>query len=245
MEAAPLIRNSRCGSLTATETADKQKAKAVEAKERSRVLEGALQIRKQPDVMFREFAGKYLREYADKNKRSVGRDREIVRILERGFGSMLLHEITAFRIEQYKRERLEGKWRGHNHTAAKPIRPGTVNRELDTLRGLFSKAVEWKQLREHPMVGVKRLKVDNRRLRILTEAEQLALLKACPGQTAAIVRLALITGARVGELLALKWEHVSDTEMLFLETKNGKHRCLPLSQGIRDVLARVPRGVTE
>ncbi len=35
-------------------------------------------------------------------------------------------------------------------------------------------------VREHPMRAVKRLKVDNRRTRILTEAEQLAVLAACP-----------------------------------------------------------------
>ena len=87
--------------------------------------------------------------------------------------SLILHEITAHRIEQFKRERLGGKWRGHKHTSApKPIRPGTVNRELDTLRSIFSKAVEWEQVLEHPIRGVKRLKVDNRRTRILSEAEQ-------------------------------------------------------------------------
>jgi len=80
-----------------------------------------------------------------------------------------------------------------------------VNRELDTLRAIFSKAIEWGELREHPMRAVKRLKVDNRRTRILTEAEQLALLAACPKKLAVQVRLALITGARFGELLALRW----------------------------------------
>jgi len=51
------------------------------------------------------------------------------------FGSLILHELTAHRIEQFKRERLAGKWRGHKTTGpAKPIRPGTVNRELDALK---------------------------------------------------------------------------------------------------------------
>jgi integrase len=149
--------------------------------------------------------------------------REIVNVLNRAFGSLILHEITAHRIEQFKRERLAGKWRGHKHTSApKPIRPGTVNRDLDTLRSIFSKAIEWGQVLEHPMRAVKRLKVDNRPTRILSEAEQAALLKACPKKLARIVRLALITGARIGELLELRWENVSDAELMFLETKNGR-----------------------
>ena len=56
------------------------------------------------------------------------------------------------------------------HTSApKPIKPGTVNRELDCLRAVLSKAVEWGKLIDSPARGVKRLKVDNRRTRILTE----------------------------------------------------------------------------
>ena len=67
-------------------------------------------------------------------------------MLNRSFGSLILHEITAHRIEQFKRERLAGKWRGHQQTSApRPLKPGTVNRELDTLRSVFSKAVEWEK----------------------------------------------------------------------------------------------------
>jgi integrase len=36
-----------------------------------------------------------------------------------------------------------------------------------------------------------------------------------------MVRLALITGARFGELLGLRWDDISATEMVFLETKTG------------------------
>ena len=38
--------------------------------------------------------------------------------------------------------------------------------------------------------------------------------------------LALIMGARVGELLGLRWERVADA-LVFLETKNGKPRRSP------------------
>ncbi len=157
-------------------------------------------------------------------------------MLNRAFGSLLLHEITAHRIEQYKRERLVGKWRGHLHASAKPIRPATVNRELDTLRGIFSKAVEWGKLLEHPMRPVKRLKVDNRRTRILTEDEQARLLAACPRKLGRMVTLALLTGARIGELLALRWEDITDEDLTFMETKNGRMRRLPMAPALKAVL---------
>ena len=40
----------------------------------------------------------------------------------------------------------------------------------------------------------------------------------------ALLTLALQTGARIGELLTLRWEHCADGVMSFLETKNGKAR---------------------
>ena len=220
-----------------TETPDKQKAKDIEAKERTRILEGKHGIRRQPDITFKEFSKTYLTDHAELNKRSVDRDREVLKAANRAFGSVLLHEITSHRIEQYKRERLAGKWgRG------KPLAPATVNRELDTLRSIFSKAIEWRQLREHPMPkALKRLKVNNQRTRILTEAEQLALLKASPTVLARIVRLAVITGARIGELLALKWDEVSDAELTFLETKNGTERRIPNSPAVAAVLKHCPK----
>ena len=226
-----------------TETANKQDAKKYEAKERTRVLEGRQQIRLLPDITFAQFSATYLRDYAELHKKSVERDREILKVLNRAFGSLILHEITAHRIEQYKRDRLAGKWRGHGYKgAAKSIKPGTVNREMDTLRSLFSQALEWGQIREHPMRKVKRLKLDNRRTRILSEAEQTALLTACPKKLGKIVRLALITGARIGEILALTWDDVLTTELLLLETKNGRSRRLPRSPAIDAVLKSCVRG---
>ena len=225
-----------------TETANKQEAKKFEAAERIRILEGRHQIRQQPDITFKAFADTYIKDYATQKKRSVERDRYILKVLNRSFGSLILHEITAHRIEQFIRERLAGKWRGYKTTGpAKPIQPATVNRELDTLKSIFSKAIEWRQLREHPMRAVKRLKVDNRRTRILSEAEQLALLAACPKKLAPMVRLALITGARFGELLALRWADVTDAELWFMETKNGRARAIPISAAISAVLKQVPK----
>ena len=107
-----------------TQTALKRQAHDIEAEERTRILEGRHGIRRQPDITFRELAKTYLSDHAELHKRSVERDRQIVAVLNRTFGGLILHEITAHGIEQFKRERLAGKWRGHQTTsAAKPIKP--------------------------------------------------------------------------------------------------------------------------
>jgi integrase len=81
------------------------------------------------------------------------------------------------------------------------------------LKSILSKAVEWKKLIDAPARGIRRLKVDNARTRILTRDEQRRLMEAAPRKLRAMIALALITSARVGDLLALRWEHVSRTAL--------------------------------
>ena len=225
-----------------TETADKHRARDIESTERTRILERKHGIRRQKDVTFRAFAQTYLRDHAEVHKRSVGRDREIIKVLNRVFGGLLLHEITRHRIEQYKRERLQGRWRAYRQRGdtSKPIQPATVNREMDTLKSIFSKAVEWGTLIQSPARLVKRLRVENRRTRILILKEQRRLLRACGPQLQAIVAFALITSARVSEILTLRWEQIDGTAIAFLRTKNDKARRIPLGTALTELLDEQP-----
>jgi integrase len=226
-----------------TATTNKHLARDIEAKERARILEGRHGIRRQRDIAFAAFAKTYLTDHAEVNKRSVDRDRESVKVLNRYFGDVLLHEITAHRIEQFKRDRGAGVCRSHRQKSApRPVKPGTVNRELDTLRSILSKAVEWKVLVASPAVGVKRIRVENTRTRVLSLDEQRRLLQACKGvKLRAYVELLLITGARAGELLQLTWDDVADGHLTFLQTKNGRPRQVPIGRSIATVLQRLPR----
>ena len=83
-------------------------------------------------------------------------------------------------------------------------------------------------MREHPMRSVNASRSNHRRTEILTEAEQGALLKACPKEARPARSSGVDHGRRVGELLALKWEDVSGAELVFWETKNGRSRRLPV-----------------
>ncbi|MEP7308217.1 MAG: site-specific integrase [Acidobacteriota bacterium] len=219
-----------------TETDDKHKARDIEARERSRILDGRHGIRRQPDTTFRLFAAEYINTHAVPNKRAstLQRDREMLaRVLLPTFGGQLLTEITAFGIEQLKAKRL-----------AKGCRPGTVNRELMLLKGILTKAVEWKRLVVSPAAAVRPIKGTGARTRILTTDEQAALLEAYQKgrrrHVRPIIELLLITGARLGELLALRWEDTTDGYLRFVETKNGKPRRLPLTARMAEILARMP-----
>ena len=140
--------------------------------------------------------------------------------------------------------RLAGKWRAYRQQRPpKPVRPGTVNRELDTLRAILTWAVKDKKLVESPAAGVEHLHTDNRRLRVLTLEEQRALLTACQRhrKLAVLVELLLITGARVGEFLALTWADWTGDELHFLHTKNGTVRRVQVTSRMRELLESLPR----
>ena len=82
--------------------------------------------------------------------------------------------------------------------------------------------------------------MENRRTRILSLDEQRRLLAVCHLKLQAILAMALITAARIGELLTLRWDQCDAREIVFLKTKNGKARRLPLSPTLAQILREQP-----
>jgi integrase len=105
------------------------------------------------------------------------------------------------------------------------------------LHHMFGKALQW-QLRVkeagNPLEGVSEPKVP-RRERLLTGGEIGALLKALDAaeadmtehrQCVAAIRAAILTGARISELLKLRWQDIrrEEMELHLLDTKTGFSR---------------------
>ena len=79
-----------------------------------------------------------------------------------------LSQILALDIERVKSSRLKAG-----------RKPATVNRDLDRIRSVLSKAVEWAFLSGHPLKSVKRVKgADSDRIRYLSDDEGRRLRKA-------------------------------------------------------------------
>ncbi len=174
-----------------TETADKAQAKNIEARERSRILEGRHGIRRESDISFRQFAEKYRTTHLLVVKRPSTQQREIeiLRILERQFGNLRLREVTTFGIEQFRAKQL-----------AAGLKPASVNRHLFLLSNMLRKAVEWHDMSEFPGGRIRALPTPKEgRDRILTADEQQALLKA----------YAKGRRARVRPIIALLLDHRS------------------------------------
>lgn len=185
-------------------------------------------------VKFQDFAKRYL-DYAKtvKTNASVERDEGILqKHLLPEFGKKYLFEITRDDGEHYRAKRLtEG------------ASPATINKETNLLKASLNQAVSWNYLKTNPLQGIKQLKEPPGRLRYLEVEELSALLIACNQNTMlmAIVQLALHTGMRRGEILALRWRNIYfPNRIIILEkTKTNEHRVIPVNDTLLAVLNKL------
>ena len=130
------------------------------------------------------------------------------------------------------------EWRDRLATDPKcggPRAPATVNRYLAALSIALNIAVkEWRWLDRSPMEGVSRMREPSGRVRFLSDDERFRLFEACMASANTVlyplVVVAISTGARHGELTALKWNDVDfkHRRITFQETKNGERRSVPI-----------------
>lgn len=108
---------------------------------------------------------------------------------------------------------------------------------------IFSLAVDNDYCESNPCRKVKAFKVDNRRERFITHAEESRLLAALTGRNAhlrPVAIVALYTGMRRGEILRLEWRDVDliNDEIRIPKgtTKSGKGRVIPIDETVREAL---------
>ncbi|WP_442577709.1 integrase [Mesorhizobium sp. ASY16-5R] len=135
----------------------------------------------------------------------------------------------------------------------KAITAKSVKRLLSPIQHMFSVAMEeWGvPLKENPLANFKLRVVDNKRQRRLLEGERDKLLQAGKKTqnplVMLIVRLALETAMRRGEILALRWRDI-DLErrsVTIREAKNGHSRTIPLTSAAIIVIGEAKGRTTE
>ncbi|MFC1866582.1 tyrosine-type recombinase/integrase [Thermodesulfobacteriota bacterium] len=129
-----------------------------------------------------------------------------------------------------------------NHLMKKLTQHGTIraeasiNREMATLRHIFSKAVEWDMIERNPFDKGKSLlfKLSNQRIRYLMEEEITLLLDECEPKKHLyrIVMCAINTGMRRGEILTLKWDQIRNGFIYLEKTKTKNKREIPINDDL-------------
>ncbi len=185
-------------------------------------------------ITFHDFGKRYL-DYAKtiKSSTSLERDEGIIqKHLLPQFGEKYLFEITLDAGERYRAKRLT---EGAN--------PATINKETNLLKAMLNQAVRWNYLKTNPLQGMKQLKEPPGRVRYLNMQELSALLTACSRNKAllAIVQIALHTGMRRGEILALRWRNIDFPNRIIIlnKTKTNERRIIPVNDTLLTVLKKL------
>jgi len=103
--------------------------------------------------------------------------------------------------------------------------PTTISNAVNLLSAVFGKAREWGYNIDNPCRGVARPSPRPARFAVMNEDEQRLLIQACqrgPQWLPLVVKLALTTGMRQGEIRRLHWDHIHDTHAHLPETKTAR-----------------------
>ena len=174
----------------------------------------------------RVFTEDWLKTYVKTNNKSseISRKQSILSIhLWPFFGDIELDEINSRIIERYNTEKI-----------LEEVSPKTINNQLSVLRKALACALEWGELQRLPQV--KWLKVPPVKVDFLSNVETGRLLadeKEPLWNT--MVFVALRTGMRISEMLALRWDDVDFEESLICVRRSacGKEVNSPKNNHIR------------
>ena len=182
-----------------------------------------------------ELSERYVAEHAELKKRasSIKNDRSYLErhILPR-FKSKKVREISPADVQAL-----------HNALADTPYQ---ANRVLALLSKLFSLAVRWEMRPDNPAKGIEKFHEEKRR-RWLSDQELARLTAALadhPNQVLSdAIRLQLLTGARIGEVLTATWADFDLERGVWTKpshhTKQKRTEHLPLSNAAQDLLAAI------
>jgi len=189
-----------------------------------------------PQVLFKKLCNRYL-DYSKNNKRSWTRDQQSINHFLKHFKNKTLQQINPWVIEKYKSERM--KEVKLSTIRKEVIKPSTVNRELDTLRNMLNKAVDWGMIESSPYKGIRHFKVNNINLRIINNEEFSKLYESSSLDLKPILLCAISTGMRLGELLSLKWNDINwnDDYILVRDSKNYESRTIPINATLLKALS--------
>lgn len=169
-----------------------------------------------PDLIAR-YEAEHLPRLAPRN---AADQRSMLRkLVEPEWKARRVDEITPTEVERLLARIAEGRARPSKASAKSrrkrdlaPARPTPIraNRVGEVLRKLFGLAVQWGMRADNPASGFyRRLETERERFLSAEEITRLAAaLDAAEDQRAAsIVRMAMLTGARLGEIRAARFEH--------------------------------------
>jgi integrase len=186
-----------------------------------------------------ELIDRYLAEVTPL-KKSARREAQRMNALKKHFGAVSPATLRSAHVAAYRDARLKAGLAG-----------ATVVKEINSLSHLIDVAIkDWGiALQANPVKLVRRPPVARGRERRLMPGEEARLFAACNNSRAAmlapVVRFAIATGMRMGEMLALEWRYVDMAQRVATlpDTKTGDARQVPLSSAAIAAISPLPRHI--
>ncbi|MEO0793259.1 MAG: tyrosine-type recombinase/integrase [Pseudomonadota bacterium] len=248
------------GSPHTVDTA-RVEARRLIVKVREGVDIAALRDAKQSQPTMVELCERFLEEHARPNKKasSVRSDeKNIANHVTPLLGHFNVCDITRTDIEQFKLAVRNGetvpKSSNPNHQGGGVVRggPGVANRSLALLSKMFNLAEVWgwrdeysnpcRLVTKYPEKRRQRFLADHEITRLMTVLDTCDREQSESPYATASVRLLLLTGARLGEILSLRWEWVDlQRRMLLLPDSKTGERVVFLNEAAVDILQSLER----
>lgn len=181
---------------------------------------------------------KYL-PWAQEHKKSWLTDLWNYRLhLEPRFGKKTLDAISPIDLERMKTELKKGL-----NKRGKPFAPATIKHQLVILRRLYNLARKWNLYSgKNPIESVTMPRLDNQITEYLADDELRRLLDTLDKwpfkESAALIKFALFTGLRRGEIFKLSWDDVDFERGIITlkDPKSGKTQNIPVSMEALEIL---------
>ena len=159
------------------------------------------------------------------------------------FGKVAADRVSYADCQVFKTETLKRfQQRAWAAGSAFTFSPGTANRYLAALKGMFRWAEEMEKIDSSPARRVRLERETTRPYYYLTESEKLLLVEVAGRSRYEYLKpailLALYTGMRKDEILGLTWDRVDfgNRFVVLTRTKNGQLRHVPLNAAAEGVL---------
>ncbi len=180
-------------------------------------------------VMFSELAKDRRAFVAANHSRPKGNNHLIERWLQ-AFKDLDASTITPSMIENVLAEiRKEG------------LAPATINHHLTLIKTIYNRAIRDGLLTVNPAIRVKKYKLNNQIVRYLTPKQETTLLEHLPNTLHPLVKTAIYSGVRQGELLRLTWDDVDwNTGILTVKkSKHGEVHRVPMNSIVQGVISEL------
>jgi|SRR5688572_27953495 len=141
-------------------------------------------------------------------------------------GDKRLDHVGAFDIERWRTARLKTPIRG-----GATVGRATVNRDLNIIRSVFTKAIEWKRLKTSPVDTVEVWEVDETPVQVLTAAERAIVLTQLPAPYRTYCEVTLEALPRIHEVLRLRRSDLGEASIQ-RRLKGGKVAQVPVSRSL-------------